>query len=153
MNALNLLCRLTAWLLVVASTSMALAADSGPDAAAIVRPWIGETSALIVQIDPTRLALPDLAADASQTQTDAQAPEQRWGRIAEAIEIFPTWTGGQPVYASIGIPLSHTECRRKIGAAFSRRSPDRDRYHRRSLRDRGAADRGDAGRDPGRRGA
>ena len=109
MNALNLFCRLTAWLLVVASTSMALAADSGPDAAALVRPWIGETSALIVRLDPTRLALPDLAADASQTQTDAQSPEQRWGLIAETIKNFQTLTGGQPVYASIGIPVSHTQ--------------------------------------------
>ncbi len=109
MKRANLLLRLTACLLVLASTRIALAADSGPDAASLVRPWIGEMTAMLVQLDPTRLALPDLSAGLSQSQLDAEAPHQRGDLIAETITNFQTLTGGQPVYASIGIPVSPTE--------------------------------------------
>jgi hypothetical protein len=64
---------------------------------------------VIIKFDPSRLALPDLSDAVEQMQLGAEQLDPRLPLIAEAIETLQAAAGGQPVYASIGIPLSHAE--------------------------------------------
>ncbi len=110
MNPSNLFLRLTACLLVLASTSIAIPAEPAPDRdAAILSPWIGETTLVIAKLDPTRLSLPDLVADLDQAESATEEPRKRWPLISEAIQTFQATMGGQPIYLSIGNPKARTE--------------------------------------------
>ncbi len=103
---------LYALLVAIAGGSGALA-DEPPDVAAdvaMVRPLIGETTALVVKIDPQRLASPDLEEFLEQTAPEElEAYRQANRAAADAIAAFRAATGDRPVYGTIGIPLSHTE--------------------------------------------
>jgi hypothetical protein len=110
MNRSNIFLRVVPCLLAITSAATATAAEPAADRdAAFVRPLIGETTAVIIKLDPTRLALPDLSAAAEQMRSEAEQLHLRLPLTAEAIEAFRAATSGQPVYASIGIPLSQTE--------------------------------------------
>lgn len=103
---------LYALLVAIASGSGALA-DEPPDVAAdvaMVRPLIGETTALVVKIDPQRLAPPDLEEFLEQTAPEELEDYRQANRAAaDAIAAFRAATGDQPVYGTIGIPISEVE--------------------------------------------
>jgi hypothetical protein len=110
MNPSKLFLQLTASLLVLASTSTAIPADPAPDRdAAILGRLIGETTLVIVKVDPTQVALPDLVPAANPSEPAAEASHRQRPLIAEAIETFRAATGGQPFYLSIGIPRPKME--------------------------------------------
>ncbi|TVS17076.1 MAG: DUF1559 domain-containing protein [Planctomycetaceae bacterium] len=88
-------------------------ADEPPDVTAdvaMVRPLIGETTALVVKIDPQRLAPPDLEEFLEQT-APAELGDYRQAKLAAtyAIAAFRAATGDQPIYGTIGIPISEVE--------------------------------------------
>ncbi|MGI6416326.1 MAG: hypothetical protein ACOX1P_11710 [Thermoguttaceae bacterium] len=101
-----------AWLLAVMAGSGAAASEpaSAADDAATVRPLIGETTALVVKVDATRLALPQLSDKLKSALPGIEEAYRRWTAGAAAgIEALQSATAGQPVYATIGIPRSKTD--------------------------------------------
>jgi hypothetical protein len=76
-------------------------ADPSGDVA-LVQPFVGETTALVIKIDPARLALP------AATAASADEPARVWReRAGEALRRLRAATGG-PLYATIGIPYSQS---------------------------------------------
>ncbi len=98
--------------LAAMTVGLAPAAEAPNPAAdvAMVRPMIGETTALVIKVDPARLAPADLVR---VLESAAPAGDETRLRSAETvrkgIEAFRAATGGQVVYATIGIPLSKSE--------------------------------------------
>ena len=95
------------------------------DDIAMVKPFIGQSTFLIVKVDPTRLSLPE----PSDTQESAGlGSEQAFGaslrEVAKEIETLRAATGGKSVYATVGIPLSRNEWPAFL---FLIGSPDADR--------------------------
>lgn len=112
--------------LFAAVTLKTAAADppTAADDAATVRPLVGETTAMVVKIDPVRLALPELPDAIRASLAGSEAVYQEWTQAGgKAIALLRTATGGQPVYATLGVPLSRTEVPVFV---FLRESPDVD---------------------------
>ena len=85
-------------------------ASSVADDVAIVQPFIGQTTILVVKVDPTRFALPDLSDTLEATVPGSEGAYRAWRReVAEGFETLRAATSGQAVYATIGIPLSRNE--------------------------------------------
>ena len=81
------------------------------DDVAMVQPFIGETTAVVLKVDPTRLSMPDLP---DRLKSAMPGSEEAYKRLilretAERIKTFRAATGGQAVYATVGIPLSKAE--------------------------------------------
>lgn len=102
-----------ACLLAAMAAGSAVAASEPSTAtadASIVGPLIGETTALVVKIDPARLSLPDLPQILKSAVPGIEEAYRRGTAEATArIETLREATGGEPVYGTIGIPLSKTE--------------------------------------------
>jgi len=88
-------------------------AAEGPSVAgdvALVKPFIGETTTLVVKVDVARLALTDLPDAFKKAVPESDAAYRAWTRDAvQAIKTLQDLTGGQAVYATVGIPLSRSE--------------------------------------------
>lgn len=101
-----------AWLLAVIAGSGAAASEPASAAgdAATVRPLIGETTALVIKVDATRLALPQLPDKLKSALPGIEEAYRGWAADAAAgIETLQSATAGQPVYATIGIPRSKSD--------------------------------------------
>lgn len=99
-------------LLLLASVGgAARAADAltGAADAAVVQPLLVETTVLVFKVDPVRLAAPDLSGLTKGVGLAGEAHRQRAEELAKGIEAFRTASGGRPLYASVGIPLSKAE--------------------------------------------
>ena len=99
-------------LAVVGIASDTLAGDPSTvaDDVAMVRPFIGETTSLVVKVDPARLALPDLSKTLTPIFPDAADKYEAMAEQAtRTIEMFRAATDGQSVYATVGIPISKDE--------------------------------------------
>ena len=92
-------------------------ASSVADDVATVQPFIGETTALVFKVDPTRVAPPGLA---DMLKSAFPGSEE----VARRIETLRVATGGQAVYATVGIPLSRNEWPAFL---FLKETPDADR--------------------------
>jgi hypothetical protein len=80
------------------------------DDAAIVQPFVGETTTLILKVDPTRLSLPTDTTALKSTFPGGPEAYDRWTRDAtQGIESLRAAAGGEPIYATVGIPLSKNE--------------------------------------------
>lgn len=78
--------------------------------AAIVQPLVGETTILILKVDPARLSLPELSGTLKSAFPAGEDAYDRWAQdVGKGIERLQEAAGGQPVYATIGIPLSMNE--------------------------------------------
>jgi len=123
----NLLRALLGCHLAAMAVQIAPAAES-PEAAAdvaIVRPMIGETTALVIKVDAARLALPDLSGVLGPAGPASGEADRRWSEtVRKGIETFRTATGSQAIYASIGIPVSKSEWPVFV---FLKQAPDVDR--------------------------
>ena len=91
------------------------AAEPSADAA-LVRPLIGETTALVVKVEPARLALPELSdllertAELEEIYPQIEAAYQQAAQAAAAaLETLRAATADQPIYATIGLPYSLTD--------------------------------------------
>jgi len=77
---------------------------------AMVRPLIDETTALVLKVDTAQLVLPDLPDVWKPASPESEEAYHRWLRpAAERIKTLRTATGGQTLYAAIGIPISKTD--------------------------------------------
>jgi len=95
------------------------------DDIAMVEPFIGQSTFLVVKIDPTRISLPDLPdTQESADPGDKEAFGVSLREMAEEIETLRAATGGQTVYATVGIPLSETE---RPVFLFLKETPNADR--------------------------
>ncbi|HUG69400.1 MAG TPA: DUF1559 domain-containing protein [Pirellulaceae bacterium] len=80
------------------------------DDAATVQPFIGETTILILKVDPARLSLPELSGTLKSAFPAGKDAYDQWALdVGKGIERLQEAAGGQPVYATIGIPLSKNE--------------------------------------------
>ncbi len=80
------------------------------DDTSIVQPFIGETTLIVIKVDPTRLELPDLPELLKSALPEGEKAYDRWVQdVTTGIETLRVATGGQPIYATIGIPLSANE--------------------------------------------
>jgi hypothetical protein len=77
---------------------------------AMVQPFIGETTALVVKVDPLLLSLP-LVSDALKSAVLGSEEAYRAGtrEAAKWFETLRAAAGRQPVYVTVGIPLSKSE--------------------------------------------
>ncbi len=80
------------------------------DDAATVQPFIGETTILILKVDPARLLLPELSGTLKSAFPAGEVAYARWTQdMGKGISRLNEAAGGQPVYATIGIPPSKNE--------------------------------------------
>ncbi|MBI2477186.1 MAG: DUF1559 domain-containing protein [Planctomycetia bacterium] len=80
------------------------------DDAAIVQRFVGETTLLILKVDPARLSLPADSAALKSTFPGGPEAYDRWAHdAARGIESLRVATNGESIYATIGIPLSKNE--------------------------------------------
>lgn len=80
------------------------------DDVAIVQPFVGETTTLILKVDSSRLSLPGDADSLRSTFPEGPEAYDRWVQDANrGIESLRVATGGEAIYATIGIPLSKNE--------------------------------------------
>ncbi len=95
--------------LCFAAISVAFAQEppTGAADAAIVKPFVSDTTFLIVKVDPRQIGLPDLADTLNSMSPDAEAAyRQAFQRVGAGIEQLRTLAKDQIVYATIGIPIS-----------------------------------------------
>ena len=77
---------------------------------AAVQPFVRESTFLVVKVDPAKIALPDVADVLKVLPAQLQDGYQRWATQAQtALETLRAASGGQTVYASIGIPISRSQ--------------------------------------------
>lgn len=111
-KALPLVCALAALLGAAGSASAAAAGgmSSVADDVAMVQPFIGETTAIILKIDPARVSLPDLTRLLKAPPPGSEEAFRAWTREAAGwIAAFRTAAAGQAVYATVGMPVSKSE--------------------------------------------
>jgi hypothetical protein len=84
--------------------------SSAPVDVAAVQPFTNETTFLVVKVDFNKVELPDAAAVPESVPTGLRDGYRRWAQQAkDLLEHLRSATGGQTVYASIGIPFSPTQ--------------------------------------------
>jgi hypothetical protein len=77
--------------------------------AAIVRPFVSETTVFILKVDPKRIGLPELANAVESMPPDAErAYRQVFEQAGAGIEQLRALVNDQPLYATVGIPISPT---------------------------------------------
>jgi hypothetical protein len=75
-----------------------------------VRPFIDATTLIVVKVDATRVALPELPSILKTAFPNGEEAYDRWAEeVTAGIEMLRTTTAGQPIYATIGIPVSQHE--------------------------------------------
>jgi hypothetical protein len=80
------------------------------DDAELVQPFVRETTTLILKVDSSRLSLPGDADSFRSTFPAGPEAYDRWVQDANrGIESLRVATGGEAIYATIGIPLSKNE--------------------------------------------
>ncbi|MHC4398143.1 MAG: protein-tyrosine phosphatase family protein [Planctomycetota bacterium] len=91
----------------------------------MLQPFIGETTIVVLKVDPTRISLPDLP-DALKSAVPGSAEVYgAWRReAAKGIESFRAAAGGQAVYVTVGIARSPTDC---AAFLFLKETPDVNR--------------------------
>jgi len=102
--------KILGWALTLVISTSPLAAQEVASTAAdvaAVRPFIHETTILVVRADPARVAMPDITSIVQSLPAPVQSGYKRWAAEAQSgLEHVRRVTGGQAVYATIGIPLS-----------------------------------------------
>ncbi|MCU0960631.1 MAG: DUF1559 domain-containing protein [Pirellulaceae bacterium] len=77
------------------------------DDLAVMEPFVSETTILVVRMDPQRIALPDLAGLLPPVSFDVGTHlMMRTSRLQSWLDWLREFTGGQPVFASVGLPIS-----------------------------------------------
>jgi hypothetical protein len=85
-------------------------ANAVADDTEMVQPFIGETTILILKVEPSKLSLPKDSDTLKSTFPAGPEAYDRWVQDANrGIESLRLATSGQPMYATIGIPLSKNE--------------------------------------------
>ncbi len=79
----------------------------------ILAPFVGETTFLILKVDPARLGLPKDEVWSTLPPEAKTALAQASKTLAASIQQLQTLADGHPIYATVGIPESKT-----TGAAF-----------------------------------
>jgi len=100
------------WVSVVIVSAMSTHAVFGVDAldesddAAAVSALVGESTYLVVKIDPTRMGL-ETNTPATETSTEAvQEARRRWIELAQGgLSWLRTTTKGQPVFLTVNMPI------------------------------------------------
>jgi hypothetical protein len=96
-----------AWI-AVAAACMAFA-GARADEAAIVQPFVSETTVVAVKVDLKRVSLPDLAEQLKSQPANVQKAYQGLAAKANAeLDRLRSAAGGQPLYATIGVPHSRS---------------------------------------------
>ena len=89
---------------------------------AIVQPFVSDTTFFILKVDTSRIGLPDLSDTLKPMSPDAEtAYRQVSQRAGAGLELLRTLVNGQPVYATVGIPVSKT---RIPAFAFMKQPPE-----------------------------
>ncbi|HRX81794.1 MAG TPA: hypothetical protein P5307_22145 [Pirellulaceae bacterium] len=84
--------------------------DTVANDATIVQPFVGETTLLILKVDPTKLSLPADSAALKSTFPGGPEAYDRWAHDAtRGVESLRAATDGESIYATIGVPLSKSE--------------------------------------------
>jgi len=92
-----------------ATPAVAQAVSPAENDAAVVRPFVSETTFLVVKIDPQRVGPPDLMDSWASMSPGAQAatqPLSEW--IVWKTEQLQSLVKDRPIYATAGIPISRT---------------------------------------------
>lgn len=114
-------------LTAILTTACLARAEDAPGVAedvAALSPYIGQTTVLVVKVDPARLAAPDFAALLKPAEPQDADRFARWKLGADAgIAALRDLTGGRPAYATVGIPISLAEW---PAFAFFRPAPGAD---------------------------
>jgi len=111
-----IVCSLAAASIVDAQERRAAEAD-----AAIVQPFVSETTVLVLKVDTARIDLPDLADILASVPPAAKAYcGQILQQIAAQLDLLRFMVNDQPVYATLGIPISE---KRVAAFAWARRPP------------------------------
>jgi len=110
--------RMAFWTWIICLTVGGLATARGTRAqtpstaardAVMVKPFVSETTFLVVKVDTTRIDLPDLAGPLQSMSADAVARYEQVSQTAGArIERLRRLVDNQPIYATVGIPISRT---------------------------------------------
>jgi hypothetical protein len=88
----------------------AQAASSVAKEAAMVQPFITETTVLIVKVDPKRIALPNLPDSVKAMFPGGRDGYVRWAQnVTKGFDRLREVTEGHVTYGTIGIPLSKSE--------------------------------------------
>ena len=98
-SALYAACALCCLLAALRGGSGVLAGEESSVAGDVdmVKPFIGETTILVIKVDPTRLALPDLSKMIEATVPKSRDAYRAWMQeAAKGIETLRTAAGGPP---------------------------------------------------------
>ncbi len=102
------------FLLTLGSLVWAQAPNGQPsaagDEAAILQPYISETTILVIQVDTPQLNLPDLTGREETLPREVlEAHRSLMPQVEEALKWLRDTTGNQPFYVAVGIPLSKSQ--------------------------------------------
>ena len=106
------ICSVTCMLFAASDPGNLLAQDvtSVAEDAAMVQPFITESTAVIVKVDPKRVALPNLPDGVKSMLPGGIEGYSVWSQsVTKGFDRLRAATEGQATYATIGIPLSKNE--------------------------------------------
>ncbi len=90
--------------------------------AALVQPFVSESTCMVIKVNTKKLNLPDLRDQLKSLSSPAQEAYQMWAdRAAGSLHWLKKTAANQTVYATVGIPLSKTEW---PIFAFTRKTPE-----------------------------
>ena len=76
----------------------------------IVEPFVFESTCLVARVDPERVRWPDNAKLSAPTADPWTAVAiQLQPQVAGVVELLKTHAAGEPIYASVGLPISTTQ--------------------------------------------